>query len=165
MRRVHKLFAVAASGLLLTLALTPTALAAGTFSASSGTTGGSALSGTYTGKTSQGASVKISVSGTTVNKMKWGWKAHCKNGKILTSATKLTNAPISGGQFGATGSYKIFLNNGTYKAKVTVSLAGKINSTKSTGNFKIGAKVYKASSGKFVTGCTTGVQSWHAKKQ
>ena len=50
MSRVQKLFAVGASGLLLTMAVTPAALAAGTVSASSGR---KIAAATYKGTTSQ----------------------------------------------------------------------------------------------------------------
>ena len=168
MRRVQKVFAVGASGLLLTMAVTPAALAVGTVSASSGKI---AAAANYKGKTSQRkacvarnlscgkiAFTKSSgqVSGTIT------WKAHCTPTAVLTSGTTF-KANLTNGKFAVNGTYHASINNGKFEGRYTVSIAGTVGARKAHGTFSGRAAIFQGSTK--VAVCKSGPVTWTASKQ
>jgi hypothetical protein len=171
LRRIHKITAVGASSLMLTLALTPAALAAGTVSASSGKMAVGASGVKYKGKTSQAkacAAAKAACGKITLTKSSGRvsgtitWAAPCGNKSTLISGTQFKNAKLSGGKFAVSGKYTAPINNGQYEGHYSVSIAGTVGATKASGTFTGKSKIYSGST--LVTTCKSGSVTWHAKK-
>ncbi len=162
MKRIHKVIAICGSAALLTLTLTPAALAAGSVSASHGK-GGTRTAGTsYSGKTSQSEPIKFTfksgeVSGTIE------WKAKCTGGATLTSGTNF-KAKVKNGKFAVSGKYTAPINKGQYEGHYSVSIAGSgVGSKTAKGTFKGSAGLFSGSS-KIAT-CKSGSVTWSAKKK
>ena len=157
MFRTWKLGAAGLSGLLLTLALTPAALAV------------SAGSVNYSGTTSQTGKFGLLVTNPKNGRVKdvgIQWKATCKSHlKHIYSMTIFIPKPntISNGSFSGKAHTIAFINgtNGD-KGHFTVSVAGHTASTKATGTFAGHAVIYKGSTK--VTTCSSGHVTWSATR-
>jgi hypothetical protein len=166
MRRIHKVLAIGASSVLLTLTLTPAALAAGTVSPAHGKIGAGTA---YKGTTSQRKAcvsandpcgkIKFnkssgSVSGTIT------WYGQCTNKNVLISGTSF-KANLTNGKFSVSGHYKAPINGG-FTGHYTASIAGTVGATKAHGTFTGKAVVFKGSTK--VTTCKSGLVTWNAHK-
>ncbi len=168
MRRIHKLFAVGASGLLFALTLTPAALAAGTLKGSSATSAKSAAGVKYSGKTSQHKTFKMAVTNPKNGTITSGviyWKQRCTGKfKSLRGGTDFHGGRIKSGTLEGTASYEgtVTSSGKSYTGQFTFTIVSHTASTKANGTWKISAKVY--SGAKQVSACHSGKITWHANK-
>jgi hypothetical protein len=153
----RKLGAAGLSGLLLTLALAPAALAV------------SAGVVSYHGKTSQSGLFELGVTHPKNGKVKFvrlQWAAKCKSHlKSIVSTTGFIPQPnkISNGSFSGKAHFTAPIGgtNGD-EGHFRVSAAGHTTSTKATGTFTGHAVIYKGSTK--VTTCSSGQVTWSATR-
>ena len=158
MRRIHKSFAVGASGLLLTVVLTPTALAAASVRQSVGQ-GVVRAARTYKGKTSQGKSIKMTVAHGKVDG-KVAWKASCNQGSTLSGTFTFRNIPVSGGKFGHKFHGRTPVSG--YEDHWTARISGTVRKSKAHGTFADKNAIMNGSSK--VAQCNVGKLTWTARK-
>jgi hypothetical protein len=158
---MHKFIAVGASGVLLALTLSPTALATGTVGASAGNRAVGTSGVTYKGTTSQSKPIKFTVSSGKVSGS-IQWKGKCGGGASLKTGTSFKNVPLQNGKFAVSGRYTAPINNGQFEGHYTVSIAGTVGATKAHGTFSGKSKVFSGST--LVTTCKSGSVTWKAHK-
>ncbi|MGN6170779.1 MAG: hypothetical protein ACTHQQ_21810 [Solirubrobacteraceae bacterium] len=148
------MFAVGASGLSLTLVLTPTALAAGSVRQSVGK-GITRAARTYRGKTSHGKSIKITVAHRKVDG-KVAWKARCNQGSTLSGTFTFRNIPVSGGKFGHKFHGRTPVSG--FEDHWTASISGTVRKRKAHGTFSDKNAIFRGSSK--IAQCNIGKLIW-----
>jgi hypothetical protein len=128
-----------------------------------------AVSGTYTGKTSQGK--KCGGKNCTIalkvvkNVVQQGsgivWRAQCSGKSTLTASTGVSGK-LKNGKFHAHGSYRSALGQGVYSIN-TVTISFKVGAHKAPGTFTASAVVHQPS-GAVVAHCHTGKVTFTAHK-
>lgn len=160
MRRIQKFVAVGGSAALLTLTLTPAALAAGSVRQSVGK-GVVRAASTYKGKTSQGKSITLTVGSGKVNG-KVAWSASCGSAGTLKGTFSFQNVPVSGGSFSHAFKGTTPINSGQYEDHWSAKIAGTIGKSKANGTFSDNNAIFSGSSK--VAQCNTGKLTWKATK-
>jgi hypothetical protein len=128
---------------------------------------GAAVSGTFKGKTSQGAKkgkvvIKVSKGDVVGSSSFFDYAAPCKGGSVLTGSTAISGQLKAGNRFAVLGAKYPSSVQGGFKAEHTTTIKFTIKGNTASGTFSNSAVISKGK--KVITTCKTGKLTFKATK-